>query len=84
MNLGDVTVKQFGVKIPDKSFKGIVNRWAFFDKTYTIRNLKSDLDNEEFMNNLTEQTKLDNSLVNKFAPKIVEGTKRLKHWVEST
>ena len=27
---------------------------------------------------------LDNSLVDKFAPKIVEGTKRLKAWVEST
>ena len=39
---------------------------------------------KEFMNNLPEIKNLDNSLVDKFAPKIVEGTKRLKAWVEST
>ncbi len=44
----------------------------------------TDFDGKEFMNNLSENTKMENSLVNKFAPKIVEGTKRLKDWVEST
>jgi len=43
----------------------------------------TDFDGNEFMNNLTKKDKLDNSLVVKFAPKIVEGTKRLKAWVES-
>jgi len=33
---------------------------------------------------LPEKQNLDNSLMDKFAPKIVEGTKRLKAWVEST
>ena len=55
-----------------------------FSKDKLITRLSfTDFDGKEFMNNLSEQTKLDNSLVNKFAPKIVEGTKRLKDWVES-
>ena len=43
----------------------------------------TDFDGKEFMDNLPEIHNLDNSLVNKFAPKIIEGTKRLKAWVES-
>ena len=30
------------------------------------------------------EIQVDDKLVQKFAPKIVEGTKRLKAWVEST
>ena len=44
----------------------------------------TDFDGKKFMDNLSNQNKLDNKLVQKFAPKIVEGTKRLKAWVEST
>ena len=55
-----------------------------FSKDKLIARLSfTDFDGKEFMNNLSEQTKLDNSLVDKFAPQIVEGTKRLKAWVES-
>ena len=55
-----------------------------FSKNKLIARLSfTDFDGKDFMNNLSEKTKLDNSLVNKFAPKIVEGTKRLKAWVES-
>ncbi len=43
----------------------------------------TDFDGKEFMDNISEIKNLDNSLVGKFAPKIVEGTKRLKAWVES-
>ena len=43
----------------------------------------TDFDGKEFMDYLTRKQNLDDSLVNKFAPKIVEGTKRLKAWVES-
>ena len=43
----------------------------------------TDFDGKEFMDNISEMTNLDNMLVGKFAPKIVEGTKRLKAWVES-
>ena len=37
-----------------------------------------------FMQNLKNNAKVDENLLRKFAPKIVEGTKRLKGWVEST
>ena len=44
----------------------------------------TDFDGKDFMDNFSEKTKIDNNLVEKFAPKIVEGTKRLKAWVESS
>ena len=43
----------------------------------------TDFDGKYFMDNLPKQKKLDYTLINKFAPKIVEGTKKLKAWVES-
>ncbi len=43
----------------------------------------TDFDGKDFMDNFSEKTKIENNLVEKFAPKIVEGTKRLKAWVES-
>ena len=56
-----------------------------FSKNKLIARLSfTDFDGKEFMNNLSENTKLENNLVNKYAPKITEGTKRLKAWVEST
>jgi len=56
-----------------------------FSKDKLIARLSfTDFDGKEFMNNLPEIKNLDSSLVDKFAPKIVEGTKRLKAWVEST
>mgnify|MGYP001448596073 FL=1 len=55
-----------------------------FSKDKLIARLSfTDFDGKEFMNNLSEVKNLDYSLVDKFAPKIVEGTKRLKAWVES-
>jgi len=55
-----------------------------FSKDKLISRLSfTDFDGKEFMNNLSKDTKLDNNLVDKFAPKIAEGTKRLKAWVES-
>ena len=36
--------KQFGVKISNKSFKLLVQRWAFFDKSYKIPQIRKDLD----------------------------------------
>ena len=56
-----------------------------FSKDKLITRLSfTDFDGKEFMDNLPEKQNLDDSLVDKFAPKIVEGTKRLKAWVEST
>ena len=56
-----------------------------FSKDKLITRLSfTDFDGKEFMDNLPEKQSLDDSLVDKFAPKVVEGTKRLKAWVEST
>ena len=56
-----------------------------FSKNKLIARLSfTDFNGKKFMDVVSEQTKLDNKLVQKFAPKIVEGTKRLKDWVEST
>ena len=55
-----------------------------FSKDRLIARLSfTDFDGENFMDNLSKEKKLDYSLINKFAPKVVEGTKKLKAWVES-
>jgi len=42
----------------------------------------TDFDGKNFMSKINLNTTIDNDLINKYAPKIVEGTKRLKEWVE--
>ena len=42
----------------------------------------TDFDGKNFMSNVNIDNKFDEDLIKKFAPKIVEGTKRLKDWVE--
>ena len=44
----------------------------------------TDFDGVKFMQNIEVNTKIDKNLLNEFAPKIVNGIKRLKGWVEST
>ena len=53
------------------------------DKMYA-RISFTDFDGGEFMKNIKEDTKIDLNLINKFAPKIVQGTQKLKAWVESS
>ncbi len=56
-----------------------------FSKEKLIARLSfTDFDGKNFIDNFSEETKIENGLIEKFAPKIVEGTKRLKAWVEST
>ena len=55
-----------------------------FSKDKLITRLSfTDFDGKEFMDNLPEKQNLDDSLVDKFAPKIVEGVDKLKKWSES-
>jgi len=42
----------------------------------------TDFDGKNFISNINLDTKVDEDLIKKFAPKILEGTKRLKDWVE--
>ena len=43
----------------------------------------TDFDGQEFMNNIDENKKIDENLINKFAPKVVEGVNKLKNWSET-
>ena len=56
---------------------------GFPKEKLVVRLSFTDFDGKDFMDNFSEKKKIENSLVEKFAPKIVEGTKRLKAWVES-
>ena len=58
--------------------------FGFSKKRMIARLSFTDFDGNEFMKNMNEKKKIDLSLMSKFAPKIIEGTKRLKEWVEST
>ena len=58
--------------------------FGFSKKRMIARLSFTDFDGNEFMKNINENKKIDLSLISKFAPKIIEGTKRLKEWVEST
>jgi len=43
----------------------------------------TDFDGKKFMVEIEDDTKIDDTLVNEFAPKIVEGVDKLKKWSES-
>ena len=57
--------------------------FGFNSHKMIVRLSFTDFDGKEFMNNILDNTNIDDKLLNKYAPKIVEGTKRLKAWVES-
>ena len=44
----------------------------------------TDFDGENFMSNINSDKSVDEGLIKKFAPNIIEGTKRLKDWVENS
>ena len=55
-----------------------------FSKERMIARLSfTDFDGHQFMQNLKKTKKIDNNFITKFAPKVTEGTKKLKDWVES-
>ena len=43
----------------------------------------TDFNGEEFMKNISSKENINLEFISKFAPKVVEGTKRLKDWSES-
>ena len=43
----------------------------------------TDFNGENFMNNISNSESISFEVISKLSPKVVEGTKRLKHWVES-
>ena len=59
--------------------------FGFSPKKMLVRLSFTDFNGKIFMENLNaNKNKIDNEMIKKYAPKIVEGTKRLKAWVEST
>ena len=44
------SAKKFGYKIPKQSLVKLIKRWAFFDKSYSIRDIKKDFEkNSKFL-----------------------------------
>ena len=56
--------------------------FGFSDKKMISRLSYTDFDGKNFMSNINLDTKIDENLIKEFAPKITEGTKRIKAWVE--
>ena len=55
-----------------------------FDNNEMLTRLSfTDFDGQNFMNNIENNQKIDDSLILKLAPKIVEGVHKLKKWSES-
>jgi len=58
--------------------------FGFSSKKMFARISFTDFDGSEFMKNISFNKGIDNETIKKFAPKIVQGTKKLKAWVESS
>ena len=55
-----------------------------FDQNRMLARLSfTDFDGKKFMEEIEDNTKIDDTLINKLAPKIVEGVDKLKKWSES-
>ena len=57
--------------------------FGFSKERLIVRLSFTDFNGQEFMKNLKGTKKLNSNAISEFAPKIVEGTKKLKGWVES-
>ena len=57
--------------------------FGFSKERMIVRLSFTDFNGQEFMDYIKKNNKLDTSLISKFAPKIVEGTNKLKLWSES-
>jgi len=57
--------------------------FGFSKERMIVRLSFTDFNGQEFMDYIKKNNKLDTSSISKFAPKIVEGTNKLKLWSES-
>ena len=57
--------------------------FGFPSKKMLARISFTDFNGEEFMKNISSDERIEDNKINKFAPKLVQGTKKLKDWVES-
>ena len=42
--------QQYGYDIPNKILINLTKRWAFFDKSYSVQDMRKEIDNEDFLN----------------------------------
>ena len=57
--------------------------FGFSKKRMIVRLSFIDFDGYAFMKSVSDTENIDDNLIFKFAPKVVEGTKKLKTWTES-
>ena len=77
LDMCDNILKETGVALLPGSDFG-------FDKSKMLARLSfTDFDGYNFMNEVQNKKKIDNNLILKLAPKIVEGVDKLKKWSES-
>ena len=76
--LCEVILKETGVALLPGSDFG-------FDKTRMLVRLSfTDFDGKKFMNETQNEQVINDDLIFKFAPRVVEGTKKLKDWGENS
>jgi len=55
-----------------------------FPKEKMIARLSfTDFDGKKFMDNVSKDKIIDDNTINEFAPRVVEGVKKLKEWIDS-
>ena len=57
--------------------------FGFSKKKMTARLSFTDFNGQEFMKNISQSQKIDQNVLLKYAPKIIEGVDKLKNWSES-
>ena len=57
--------------------------FGFLNDKMIARISYTDFDGKNFMSSINSDTNVNEDLINRFAPNIVEGTKRIKDWVEN-
>ena len=43
----------------------------------------TDFDGKKFMDNVSKDKIINDNTINEFAPRVVEGVKKLKEWIDS-
>ena len=86
LNFPKVTFEFFSSHILGQTFPILDFQFpdfGFSKKRMIARLSFTDFNGHKFMQNIKQTKKINLNLISKFAPKIIEGTKKLKIWTES-
>ena len=53
--------QQYGYTIPNRILENLTKRWAFFDKSYSVRDMKATIQNDKFLDWTLTTDKLDHA-----------------------